>query len=85
MRQKQAQKKRKARKKEKMDPATYHLRSGWVQKRYCPRAVHSKLKAGELRAASSAWIGVREPVIEQYPTVDKLLNDGYELIEWDGV
>ena len=84
IRQKQALKARKARKKDR-DPAHYLLRSGWVKKHFCPRAVHSKLKAGELRAASNAWIGVREAIVESHPTLDKLLNNGYELIEWDGM
>lgn len=68
-----------------MDPARYQLRSGWVKKRYCPRAVRSKMKASDLRAASSAWIGVREPIVEHHPTLQELVNDGYEIISWDGV
>ena len=84
IRQKEARKSRKKRKKAVADPAHYQLRSGWVKKFHCPRAVNSKFSAGELRAASNAWIGVKEPVIEHLPTLDELMKDGYELIEWDG-
>lgn len=84
LRQKQAKKSRKKRKRAVADPAHYQLRSGWVKKFHCPRAVNSKLNAGELRAASNAWIGVKEPVVEHLPTLEELTKDGYELISWDG-
>ena len=83
-RQKAALKTRKARKKANADPSHYRLRCGWLKKAFCPRAVHSKTSAGDLRAASSAWIGVREAVVEHHPTLAELLKDGYELVQWDG-
>lgn len=84
LRQKKALKNRKNRKKAAADPTRYQLRSGWVKKFHCPRAVHSQLSAGELRAASNTWIGVKEPVVERHPTLDELIEDGYTLIPWDG-
>ena len=84
LRDKAALKSRKSRKKANSDPSHYRLRSGWVKKVSCPRAVRSKTSARELRAASNAWIGVREAIIEHSPTLAELLKDRYELVSWDG-
>ena len=84
LRDKGALKARKNRKKANSDPSRYRLRSGWAKKAFCPRAVRSKTNARDLRAASSAWIGVREAIAEHNPTLAELLKEGYELVSWDG-
>lgn len=66
------------------DPAHYKIRSSLSRKALGLDNVKTTFDLAKLSWAKGAFIGRREKIVETLPSLDKLLRDGFKVLEWDG-
>lgn len=82
--EKQAEKRRAER--HNIKPNQYKVQEAVSCNHPTPSAEGFHLHAASLPAAKGAYVGLRQPQLSsQEPTLDNLLDQGFRLLEWNGV
>ena len=66
------------------DPSKYKIRSSLSRKSLGVAPLKTTFDLAHLNWAKGAFIGLREPIVQLSPSLEALLEQGFQLYKWDG-